>query len=90
MKIQVTITLNESDSDGDEVTVATVWMRCAPRVGEFLWLTLDRDRIKKEFGTTSFEVKTVAHWVGDTVDRQEHPPIHNICVYVEPVLNAPT
>ena len=85
MKIQVTIMLQEPNADGDEVQVAMVWMRCAPRVGEFLWLTLDRERIKAEFGVTSFEVKQVAHWVGDTMDRQEHPPIHTICVYVEPV-----
>ena len=81
MKIQVKICLD----DEEETELATVWMRCAPRIGEVLWLVgLAQVRARTRHGASAFRVKDVAHWVGEEnpIDPA-FPPFHNACVYVE-------
>jgi len=73
---------------GDPV-VAEVWMREAPRQYDFLWLTglAAKDAIVR-FGTSTFRVIQVAHWVSQSwapgSDRGDPP--HAACAFVWPVL----
>ncbi|WP_137143304.1 hypothetical protein [Azospirillum brasilense] len=73
-------------SQSDE-EIASVWMREAPRVGEYLWIAADGEAFREKHGTTSFKVVEVAHWIvpGWSPSTHTGEPIHSVCAYVEPV-----
>lgn len=74
--------------DGDDDTLAKVYMREAPRVGEIIWLQGKAgERIRASLGTSALTITEVAHWVGEEWGPNTHvgEPIHSICVYVEPL-----
>lgn len=74
--------------DQDDNEFASLWLREVPHVGELLWFAgEDGPRMQRERGTSSFKVKTVAHWVSTAWSPGTHvgEPIHTVCLYVEPV-----
>lgn len=84
MAIRVTV------NDLDDKEIATIWMREAPRVGEHLWFTgADQRRTTEDYGTSSFTVKEVAHWVCADWAPSHREPTHTICVYAEPTKKEP-
>jgi hypothetical protein len=75
-------------NDDQDVEIADVWMREAPRVGELLWLTGEAGQVaRKVRGTSAFRVMELAHWVNATWSPGTHTgePIHAAIAYVEPV-----
>lgn len=82
--IKAEFTLEEDDRH-----VTTAWVQHVPRVGEVIWFNRRGDLIK-EFGAASFTVTLIAHWISDAWSPNTHTgdPIHNVCVYVEPVDRA--
>lgn len=70
--------------DVDDTLLVTVYVETAPRVGEFLWFALDRD--KAAVGSPSVEVTEVCHRVSTLVPRKDDEVMQSLCLYVKPVL----
>lgn len=70
----------------DDRAVASIYLREKPAVGEYLWFTDPSGQIRKDFGTTSFLVREIAHWVNEGWAPATHTgePIQNLAIYVEP------
>lgn len=72
----------------DDTEIARVWMRSSPAVGELLWFPgATYTELTQRYGTTSFLIEEVAHWICPGWDPATHvgEPIHSICAYVKPM-----
>jgi len=68
----------------DDTEVCSVYLRCSPRVGEYIWVA-DQDVIDRH-GSSSFIVNEVAHWVSTKWTPNTHTgdPVHTLAIYVKP------
>lgn len=68
------------ESTGDTMEVRVTKTVC-PRVGEKLWFITNREKLYAQFGTASFEVTDVAHWINETNNNHD-----SVAVYIKPIM----
>ncbi|CDX26948.1 hypothetical protein MPL3356_60631 [Mesorhizobium plurifarium] len=71
--------------------IVELWMAEAPAVGSLIWITgAQRVPVFDQYGSGSFIVEAVAHWVNPDWSPSTHAgePIHRLCIYVKPLAEA--